>query len=88
MRGGSSEKTPEITPKPSTSSLTGVAANARGIASVVYSHIIDHDISSFTNFIFPSMDTWITNESLFVVLIEKWRENYYTDVCPESNDGA
>jgi hypothetical protein len=63
------------------------SADARGIAYVMYSHITNHDISPFTNYIFPSMDTWLPNDNLFVVLGEQWRDNYFTDVCQESNDG-
>jgi hypothetical protein len=72
---------------PSESPVTGAPADTRGIAYVTFSHLINRDTSSFTNFIFPSIDTWIPEGNYFVVLGEQWRENYYTYVCPESNDG-
>jgi hypothetical protein len=74
--------------KPNMSSLGGAPANPRGIAYVVYAHLLNNDTSSFTNFIFPSMDTWIKDGYFFVVLGEQWRESYRTHVCPESNDGT
>jgi hypothetical protein len=71
----------------SVKTASGDNIDARGIAYVMYGHIMNHDISTFTNYIFPSMDTWLPDGEFFVVLGEQWRESYYTDVCPESNDG-
>jgi hypothetical protein len=56
--GNSGETTSLPALKPSLSHLR-TPADARRIAYVVYSHLVEHDISSFTNFIFPSMDSWI-----------------------------
>jgi hypothetical protein len=68
--------------------VVGSSSIARGIAYVVYGHIMNHDITSFTSHIFPSLDTWLPDDNLYVVLGEQWRDNYYMDVCPESNDAT
>jgi hypothetical protein len=83
----SSDSIPLIVSKPSMNLPSGASAEARGIAYVVYGHLINNDTTSFTNFIFQAMNTWIPDGSFFVVLGEQWRKNYYTHVCPESKDG-
>jgi hypothetical protein len=56
--GNSGETTSLSALDPSLSHMR-TPADARRIAYVVYSHPVEHDIPSFTNFIFPSMDSWI-----------------------------
>ena len=44
------------------------------IAMITFSHM--NDLRRFDTLIFPSLETWLTRGTYFVVLIEKWRDAY------------